>query len=96
MLARILDEIETFDVSPDMRAAMLSRGLGEGAGAGSDASAGHRQPGQDSRARCDDPVAGNAEAILDTIDAAEALAGLPATRRMALVRTSADRTAHFD
>lgn len=96
MLARILDEIETFDVTQDALAAMLARGLGEGlkqdllpapgmvdlAGIlGSDALT---------------PAAGDTEAILGAIDTAKALADLPATHRTSLVKASAEWTAHFE
>ncbi len=96
MLAGIQDEIETFDVSPDMLGAMLAQGLGEGLALGLMPAPGMvdlaEMLGPDALA----PVAGGTEAILDAISAAEALAGLSAARRTELVQASADWTGRFD
>lgn len=96
MLARILDEIETFDVHPDMLAAMLARGLGEGLALDLMPAPGMldlaEMLGSDTLA----PAPGDTGVILDAIGAADALAGLSAARRSALVKASADWMGRFD
>ena len=90
MIASILGEIETFDVPPEALAAALSRGLGEGLALGLMPAAGLVDlvdilgPGALAT------VCGETEAILASIGAADALAGLSAARRTALVDASAD------
>ena len=96
MLARILDEMETFEVSPDMLAAMLTRGLGEGLAADLMPAPGMVDLAEILGPDALTPAAGDTEAILDAIGAAEALAALPATRRTALVKASADWMGQFE
>ena len=96
MLASILDEMESFDVSPETLAAMLAHGLGEGLALGLVPAPGMVDLAEIFGADALLPRAGGTEAILDEIGAAEALAGLPAARRRALIDASADWAEHFD
>jgi hypothetical protein len=96
MLARILDEIETFDVSPTLLAELLARGLGEGQTLGRLPAPGMVDLaeiwGPDALA----PIAGDAAAILASIGAEQALQDLPPALRAALVQVSADWMDRFD
>ncbi|MCQ0090650.1 UPF0149 family protein [Roseovarius sp. M141] len=96
MLARILDEMETFEDAPDMLAAMLARGLGEGLELGLMPAPGMVDLAEILGPDALTPAAGDTEAILDAIGAAEALESLPAPRRTALVKASADWMGHFE
>lgn len=96
MLARIPDEIETFDVSPDVLAEMLSRSLGEGLSLDLMPAPGMLDLAELLGADALAPVAEDTAAILKSINAPEALADLPATRRTALIKASADWIGRFD
>lgn len=96
IFARILGEIETFDISPDTLAEALARGLGEGLEMGRMPAPGSVDLAEILGPDALTPAAGEAEAILEAIGAAGALADLPATRRTALLKASADWADRFD
>jgi hypothetical protein len=96
MLAGILGEIETFDISPDALAAALARGLGDGLARGHLPAPGMVDLAQRLGLAALIPAAAETEDILASIGAAEALAGLPAAHRTELVKASADWIELFD
>ncbi|RYH06355.1 UPF0149 family protein [Tropicimonas sp. IMCC6043] len=96
MLAGVLDEIETFDISPDALVAALARGLGEGLALGHLPAPGIVDLAERLGLAALIPAAAETDDILASIGAAEALAGLPAAHRTELVRASADWIELFD
>ncbi|TCP58429.1 uncharacterized protein UPF0149 [Rhodovulum bhavnagarense] len=93
---RILDEIETFDISPDMLAGALARGLGEGLASGRMPAPGIVDLAEILGPDALSPAVGDAEAILEAIGAAGVLADLSGTRRTALLKASADWADRFE
>nr|WP_233712989.1 hypothetical protein [Amaricoccus solimangrovi] len=90
MLARVLDEIETFDLPPAALAEALARGLGEGLALGLLPAPGLVDLAEIWGPEALAPAAGDTEAILAAIGGRDALEALPAARRAALVRESID------
>ncbi|PZQ48773.1 MAG: hypothetical protein DI556_13220 [Rhodovulum sulfidophilum] len=90
VLARVLNEIETFDLPPVALAEALARGLGEGLALDLLPAPGLVDLaeiwGPDALA----PAAGDTGAILAAIGGSDALEALPAARRAALVKESID------
>ncbi|MFG6083312.1 UPF0149 family protein [Paracoccus litorisediminis] len=90
MLAKVLGEIETFDVSPVSLAEALARGVGEGLSLDILPAPGLVDWAEFWGADALAPVTGEAEAILAAIGGTVTLAGLSVTERTALVKASAD------
>lgn len=90
VLARVFDEIETYDISADVLVGLLARGLGEGKALELLPAPGMVDLAEFWAREALVPVAGDTEAILAHIGAGDALDGLPAARRAALTRASID------
>ncbi|MBD9529906.1 UPF0149 family protein [Paracoccus sp. PAR01] len=95
MLARILEEIEAFDVSPGALTEALACGLGEGQLLGLLPAAGLVDWAELIGSEGLSPVTGEASDILEAIGGLGALGELSASQRAALIKTSADWTERF-
>lgn len=95
LLSRVLDEMETHDLSPDALSAMLARGLGEGLTHGRLPAPGMVDMAEIWRPEALLPRAAGASDILAAIGAPETLVVLSQVRLGALVQESADWPERF-